>query len=192
MQIYPVTAPISGVITERRTNPGDVAGSEPIYIIADPSRTVAAFPVFPRDMERVWSGVQVQLGPLEGNRSVSSTISNFNPIADPATGALVARAPLANPDGFWRPGMSVKGVLTVDRRQVPLAVKTEGLQAFRDFTVVFAKIGDTYEVRMLELGARGPVWTEVKSGIKPGTTYVTKGSYVIKADIEKSGASHDH
>jgi len=88
--------------------------------------------------------------------------------------------------------MSVKGVLTVDQRQVPLAVKTEGLQAFRDFTVVFAKVGDTYEVRMLELGTRGPVWTEVKSGIKPGQSYVTKGSYVIKADIEKSGASHDH
>lgn len=192
MQTYSVIAPISGVVTERRTNPGDVAGSEPIYIIADPSRTVAAFPIFPRDMERVRSGAPVQLGLLEGNRTVASTIRNFNPLADPNTGALVARAPLANPDGFWRPGMNVKGVLTVDQRQVPLAVKTDGLQAFRDFTVVFAKVGDTYEVRMLELGTRGPVWTEVKSGIKPGQTYVAKGSYVIKADIEKSGASHDH
>lgn len=192
MQIYSVTAPISGVITERRTNPGDVAGSDPIYVIADPSRTTAAFPVFPRDMERVRAGAPVQLSLLEGNRTIGSTIRDFRPVADPMTGALVARAPLANRDGFWRPGMSVKGVLTVDQRQVPLAVKTEGLQAFRDFTVVFAKVGDTYEVRMLELGTRGPVWTEVKSGIKPGQSYVTKGSYVIKADIEKSGASHDH
>lgn len=192
MQIYSVTAPISGVITERRTNPGDVAGSDPIYVIADPSRTTAAFQVFPRDMERVRAGAPVQLSLLEGNRTIGSTIRDFRPVADPMTGALVARAPLANRDGFWRPGMSVKGVLTVDQRQVPLAVKTEGLQAFRDFTVVFAKVGDTYEVRMLELGTRGPVWTEVKSGIKPGQSYVTKGSYVIKADIEKSGASHDH
>ena len=192
MQIYSVTAPISGVITERRTNPGDVSGSDPIYVIADPSRTTAAFPVFPRDMERVRAGAPVQLSLLEGNRTIGSTIRDFRPVADPMTGALVARAPLANRDGFWRPGMSVKGVLTVDQRQVPLAVKTEGLQAFRDFTVVFAKVGDTYEVRMLELGTRGPVWTEVKSGIKPGQSYVTKGSYVIKADIEKSGASHDH
>ncbi len=192
MQIYSVTAPISGVITERRTNPGDVAGSDPIYVIADPSRTTAAFPVFPRDMERVRAGAPVQLSLLEGNRTIGSTIRDFRPVADPMTGALVARAPLANRDGFWRPGMSVKGVLTVDQRQVPLAVKTEGLQAFRDFTVVFAKVGDTYEVRMLELGTRGPVWTEDKSGIKPGQSYVTKGSYVIKADTEKSGASHDH
>lgn len=192
MQVYAVTAPMGGVVTERRTNPGDVAGTGPIYVIADPSRTTATFPVFPRDMERVRSGQSVQLSLIEGNRTVASTIRDFRPVADPMTGALVARAPLPNPDGFWRPGMSVKGALTVDERQVPLAVKTDGLQAFRDFTVVFAKVGDTYEVRMLELGTRGPVWTEVKSGIKPGQAYVGKGSYVIKADIEKSGASHDH
>jgi membrane fusion protein, heavy metal efflux system len=108
------------------------------------------------------------------------------------TGALVARAALPNPDGFWRPGMSVRGNVTIDQRSVALAVKTEALQAFRDFTVVFAKVGQTYEVRMLELGRRGPVWTEVLSGIKLGQAYASKGSYVIKADLEKSGASHDH
>ncbi len=58
--------------------------------------------------------------------------------------------------------------------------------------MVFAKVRDSYEVRMLDIGARGPEWTEVKAGIKPGQPYVAKGSYVIKADIEKSGASHDH
>ena len=88
--------------------------------------------------------------------------------------------------------MAIRGLVTVEQRQVPLAVKTAGLQAFRDFTVVFAKVGTSYEVRMLELGTKGPEWTEVISGIKPGQTYVAKGSYVIKADIEKSGASHDH
>lgn len=192
MQVYAVTAPISGVITERSTNIGHVAGGEPLFVIADPSRTTATFPVFPRDMERVRPGQSVQLGLLEGSRSVASTIRDFRPVADPMTGSLVARAALANPDGFWRPGMAVKGIVTVDRRSVPLAVRTEALQGFRDFTVVFAQVRDSYEVRMLDLGARGPEWTEVRSGIKPGQAYVAKGSYVIKADIEKSGASHDH
>ena len=192
MQVYSVTAPISGVIVERRTNIGDVAGSEPLFVIADPGRTTAAFPVFPRDMERVRAGQGVQLALLDGNRTHASVIRDFQPVADPMTGALAARAPLPNPDGFWRPGMSVRGNVTIDQRSVPLAVKTEALQSFRDFTVVFAKVGQTYEVRMLELGRRGPVWTEVLSGIKPGQAYAAKGSYVIKADLEKSGASHDH
>ena len=192
MQVYSVTAPISGVIVERRTNVGDVAGSEPLFVIADPSRTTAVFPVFPRDMERVRAGQAVQLGLLEGNRAHASVIRDFQPTADQMTGALAARAALPNSDNFWRPGMSVRGQVTIDQRSVPLAVKTEALQAFRDFTVVFAKVGQAYEVRMLELGRKGPLWTEVISGIKPGQAYVTKGSYVIKADIEKAGASHDH
>lgn len=192
MQVYSVTAPMSGVIVERRTNVGDVAGSEPLFVIADPSRTTAVFPVFPRDMERVRAGQAIQLGLLEGNRSHASVIRDFQPSADPMTGALAARAILPNSDGFWRPGMSVRGLVTIDQRSVPLAVRTEALQTFRDFTVVFAKVGQTYEVRMLELGRKGPEWTEVLSGIKPRQAYVTKGSYVIKADIEKAGASHDH
>lgn len=192
MQVYAITAPIAGVIAERRTNVGNVAGNGPLFVIADPNRTTAVFPVFPRDMERVRPGQAIQLGALEGDRLLASTIRDFRPVADPMTGAVVARAPLPNPDGFWRSGMNVRGIVTIDQRQVPLAVKTEALQAFRDFTVVFAQVGDTYEVRMLELGTGGPEWTEVKSGIKPGQAYVTKGSYVIKADIEKSGASHDH
>ena len=192
MQVYSVTAPMSGVIIERRTNVGDVAGSEPLFAIADPSRTTAVFPVFPRDMEKVRAGQAVQLGLLEGNRTHASVIRDFQPSADQMTGALAARAALPNIDGFWRPGMGVRGQVTIDQRTVPLAVKSEALQAFRDFTVVFAKVGQTYEVRMLELGRKGPLWTEVLSGIKPGQAYVTKGSYVIKADIEKAGASHDH
>ena len=75
---------------------------------------------------------------------------------------------------------------------VPLAVKKSGLQSFRDFTVVYARVGDTYEVRMLDLGRSDGEHVEVLGGLEPGTTYVTGNSYLVKADIEKSGASHDH
>ncbi len=35
-------------------------------------------------------------------------------------------------------------------------------------------------------------WEEVLGGLDAGTRYVTTNSYLVKADIEKSGASHDH
>jgi len=47
-------------------------------------------------------------------------------------------------------------------------------------------------VRMLDLGRRTDEWTEVLGGIEPGTTYVVDGAFLIRADIDKSGASHDH
>ena len=58
--------------------------------------------------------------------------------------------------------------------------------------MVYAKIGEEYEVRMLELGRQDDTWIEVLGGLESGTQYVSENSYVIKADIEKSGASHDH
>lgn len=190
MQVYSVTAPMGGVVLERRTNVGDVTGSEPIFVIADPAQVVAAFPVFPRDMERVRSGQPVRVEGLAGGGE-ASRIAGFLPLAQAATQTVVARAPLTRGE-YWRPGMAVRGRVTVARREVPLAVKTAALQPFRDFNVVFAKVRDTYEVRMLELGQATPEWTEVKGGLKPGTTYAAAGSYVVKADIEKAGASHDH
>jgi len=88
--------------------------------------------------------------------------------------------------------MAVSAEVIIAETPVPLAVKESGLQRFRDFTVVFAQVGDTYEVRMLELGKRDGEWAEVLGGLKPGTRYVAEQSYLIRADIEKSGASHDH
>jgi membrane fusion protein, heavy metal efflux system len=82
--------------------------------------------------------------------------------------------------------------LVVNAQTVPLAVRTEAIQPFRDFQVVFANYGAEYEVRMLQLGRRGAEFTEVLSGIEPGTPYVSKGSFLVRADIEKSGAAHDH
>lgn len=192
LQTYSIFAPISGVITQRNTNVGDVTGDQPLFVISDPTRTVATFPIFPRDIEKVRPGQAVQIRALEGERAQGSVIRDFLPLAEVQTQAVTARASLPNPGGFWRPGMAVRGFVTVSSSAAPLAVRTEAIQQFRDFRVVYAKVGNTYEVRMLELGQEGPEWTQVLGGLKPGTTYVTKNSYVIKADIDKSGASHDH
>ena len=192
LQTYSVFSPIAGVITQRNTNVGDIADSDPMFVISDPSRTVATFPIFPRDIEKVRPGQGLQVKALEGERAQGSIIRDFLPLAQVQTQTVTARASLPNPGGFWRPGMAVRGFITIDSRTVPLAVRTEAIQQFRDFRVVYAKVGNTYEVRMLELGKEGPEWTEVLGGLKPGTVYAAKNSYIIKADIDKSGASHDH
>ena len=35
-------------------------------------------------------------------------------------------------------------------------------------------------------------FVEVLEGLKPNTPYVSEQSFLIKADVDKSGASHDH
>ncbi len=114
------------------------------------------------------------------------------PTLDAYSRAATARVFIGEvPDG-WRAGQFVEGVVTVGDVEVPLVVRESGLQSFRDFTVVYARVDDTYEVRMLDLGRRDGEYVEVLGGLELGTSYVTENSYLIKADIEKSGASHDH
>jgi cobalt-zinc-cadmium efflux system membrane fusion protein len=193
LQTYTITSPINGVIVEKAANVGGVAGEQPLFVVADPTDLHAEFFVYPRDAERIRVGQPVEVRTLAGDRRVQAQVEAVLPTADLASQTLIAHVRLpGDGGGAYRPGMGVEGAFTVGARQVPLAVRTKALQRFRDFTVVFAKVGDTYEVRMLELGAQTPEWTEVLSGIDPGTEYVVDGAFLIRADIEKSGASHDH
>jgi cobalt-zinc-cadmium efflux system membrane fusion protein len=191
LQTYAVTAPISGVITQRHVGTGEQTNGEALFEIADFSRVWAEFSVFPRDRQRLREGQPVTVM-SEGGVTAQGTISYFSPLANRAAQSVTARVVLNNGDGMWTPGQYVEGRVTVAETPVALAVPQSALQQFRDFTVVFAQVGDTYEVRMLELGRRDAEQVEVLAGLAPGTRYVIHNSYLIKADIEKSGASHDH
>ena len=192
LQIYPVYSPVSGVVAERNANVGNVAIDQPIYVITDPGQTTVVFNIFPRDLGIIRPGQKIDIETLDGQPVAASVLGGYLPEGNAAAGTALVRASLPNRDGRWRPGMALHGRVTVNAVTVPLAVRTEALQRFRDFTVVFANFGENYEVRMLELGRKTPEWTEVLSGIKPGTRYAAKGAFLIRADIEKSGASHDH
>lgn len=192
LQTYPVYAPVSGVIAERNANVGNVAYDQPIFVITDPGQTTVVFNIFPRDLGVIRPGMKVAIETLDGKPVATSSLGDYLPEGNAAAGTALVRASLPNRDGRWRPGMALHGRVTVSAYTVPLAVRTEALQPFRDFTVVYANFGEMYEVRMLELGRKTPEWTEVLSGIKPGTRYAAKGAFLIRADIEKSGATHDH
>lgn len=193
LQTYSIPAPIGGVIVQKNANVGDVADSQALYVIADPTKLHAEFFVYPRDAEKIRVGQPVEVRSLSGETRLRAAVEAILPTADASSQTLMAHVHL--PPGAaasFRPGMGVEGSFQVAAKSVPLAVRTKALQRFRDFTVVFAKVGNTYEVRMLELGAQTPEWTEVLGGLEPGTEYVTDGAFLIRADIEKSGASHDH
>jgi cobalt-zinc-cadmium efflux system membrane fusion protein len=192
LQTYPVYSTVSGVIAERNGNPGDVTGDRALYMITDPAQTQVVFNVFPKDLALVRPGLRVAIETVEGQPVAGTTLGDYLAEGNAQAGTALLRANLPNPGGRFRPGMALRGIVTVNAVQVPLAVRTEALQRFRDFTVVFANFGTDYEVRMLELGRRSPEWTEVTGGLKPGTRYAAKGAFLIRADIEKSGASHDH
>jgi cobalt-zinc-cadmium efflux system membrane fusion protein len=191
LQNYMIKAPISGVIVHRDVQVGAATGDTPLFTIADLSKVWIELDVFDKDLDRVRTGQSVLVETLSGV-SIHGRIDWLSPMAAHASQSIQARVVLANADNRFRPGQFVRGRVTLAEHAVPLAVRKSGIQSFRDFQVVFARFDDTYEVRMLELGRSDHDWVEVLGGLKTGTEYVTENSYLIKADIEKSGASHDH
>ncbi len=192
LRAYDLVSPIDGVVLERKTNVGNVAGEEALFIVGDLTQLSVDFHIFPKDLYRVTPGQSVIITSIDDRFRATAQIQTFLPTKELETQTVLARALLDNPNQTWMPGMTVQGSIIVNRQEVPMAVRSEALQKFRDFTVVFAQVGETYEVRMLELGRETPQWTEVLGGIVAGQEYVTENSFLIKADIEKSGASHDH
>ncbi|RUL89494.1 efflux RND transporter periplasmic adaptor subunit [Tautonia sociabilis] len=192
LQPYPVKSPIGGVIIARNGNIGDVAGELPLYEVADLSTVWVEFHVFPRNAAKVKPGQKVKITSMQDDATAEAVITAVPPVADTDSQSVLARAALDNADGIWRTGLTVRGEVTLAEKEAPLTVKTSALQRFRDFTVVFAQVGDAYEVRMLQLGLQDAERAEVLEGLKPGSDYVTENSFLIKADIDKSGASHDH
>jgi cobalt-zinc-cadmium efflux system membrane fusion protein len=52
--------------------------------------------------------------------------------------------------------------------------------------------GDKFDVREVELGNRDEEHVEVVFGLMPGDVYAAKNSFVIKAELSKGSASHEH
>jgi len=188
---YVIKAPISGTVTARNANAGEPTAGRALFTIMDTSSVWVNLAIFPSALQRVQAGSPVTVFSAGGGDPVTGVIDRMNIAAD-ANQAVMARVVLENGEGQLFPGSYVRAEVQVAEYAVPLAVRRSGLQAFRDFTVVYAQIGDEYEVRMLELGRQDREWAEVLGGLEAGTRYVTTNSYLVKADIEKSGASHDH
>ena len=188
---YTVNAPIAGTVIARHANPGETTGGRTLFTIVDADSVWAELAVFPSDRPRVKVGAPVQVRTAVGGIEFDGEIALLSPVAG-NNQSITARVRLDNSDGLLAAGMYLTGEIEVAVYEVPLAVKRSALQSFRDFTVVYAQIGEHYEVRMLDLGREDGTWAEVLGGLEAGTSYVTTNSYVIKADIEKSGASHDH
>ena len=77
-------------------------------------------------------------------------------------------------------------------KTVKHAVPLSAVQEYEAKQVVFVVEGDDYTPRAVELGVSDGRYIEVISGLETGERVVASNSYMIKADLEKSEAGHDH
>ncbi len=191
LKSYQITAPIDGIISQQLASEAEQTSARTLLELTSQEVLVAELAVFPTDVPSIKKFAPVEININGFDHGLTSVISGSKS-ALRNDQARIFLTEVSNTDATLTEGMFVTADIEIATVDTPLAVKREGLQAFRDFTVVYAKFGEEYEVRMLELGMQAGERVEVLGGIDPGTEYVTENSYIIKADIEKSGASHDH
>jgi len=190
---YELRAPLGGVVIEKHVALGEaVKDDAQIFTIADLTTVLARVTVYAKDLRFVHVGQEVNVKSDVLGMDVAGKVTYLGPLLGTDTRTATARVAINNPDGLWRPGVFVTVRLVQEEFTASVAVRSEAIQRIRDWEVVFIQDGNLYEARPLELGRRDEEWVEVLAGLSAGQRYVSKNSFLIKADILKSGATHDH
>jgi cobalt-zinc-cadmium efflux system membrane fusion protein len=161
-------------------------------VVADLSSVWADFSVPRRDIKRVKVGDGVIIDPEDGGEPIQAKITYLSPVGASETQSALARALVTNENGRLRPGLFITGRVVMAEKPVELSIRLSALQIFENRSVVFVRNGEKFEPRDVELGERDGDRAEVVFGLEPGDIYATKNSFVIKAEIAKGTASHDH
>lgn len=193
LQRYELKSLLDGVVIDRHAAVGElVSESVPIFVVADLSQVWVDFQVYRDDIATNLTGKHVSIDFGREHPNVEATISYVSPLTDEVTQSRLVRAVLPNTAGDLRPGLFVSGTLKVSDTPVTLSVRKEAIQRLGTSDVVFLAKGRTFQGVTVKLGAADSENVEILSGISVGDRYVATNSYIIKADIEKAGAAHEH
>ncbi len=189
-----VRAAMSGTILEILGAVGsNVSSSTPIFKIANTSQLLAVVNVPADKLNAINPTNRVKVKPQSptGTEEALGKIKYISDVIDTKT--RTAKVFIEIPNQFkWRSGQLITAQIFENQSQKPMVVREDALQNFRDWDVVFIRVGNDFEARPLELGDKYNGYVEVKSGLRIGQVYAAGNSYLLKAELGKSGATHDH
>ena len=186
---YKVTSPFTGTIIARHANAGELSNGQILFSIASYDDVWAQLKIFPKQRAAIKSGQKVWLSNTDFTQE--SSISHIVPSSEgkPYTLAFVK---LSNTDGNWPVGALLKARVSTATINTPLLIPKIAIQKYEGRTVVFVKKDNEYHPRTIKFGRTDDINIEVLAGLEAAEIIVSQNSYLIKADLEKSGAGHVH
>ena len=190
---YELRAPFDGAIVEKHIALGEsVKEDSNVFMISDLSSVWAEIIVPAKDLGIVRVGERATVKATSMGSVSTGTVSYVGSLLGEQTRTAKARVTLANPNMAWRPGLFVNVELTSDERNAAVAVLADAIQTVNDNPTVFVKIGGGFVGQLVTTGRSDGKYTEILTGIVPGTAYAASGSFVIKAEQGKGSAEHAH
>ena len=173
-----LTSPISGVVTARNYDPGDMTGSLPILTVARTQPVKIVINISESELAKVRRGMPaIVTFDTYDDEIFNGTVTLISPTVDNASRTFGAEVTLPNGDGRILPGMFGRVELrlgTARRVVVPdkAVVKQQG--SGNHYVYVYNPDG-TVSYNKVELGQRLGDSYELISGVEPGSTVVVSG-----------------
>jgi cobalt-zinc-cadmium efflux system membrane fusion protein len=191
---YAILAPLSGTVVAREASVGQaVEHDDRLYTIADLSSVWVDFAIYPQNVGVVRRGQRVRVVSQAGpGLRAEGRITYVGPLLEQDTRVSYARVVLPNTDGKWQPGLYVSALIIVSEADVPVAVPEEAIVRMEDGPAVFRVQGGTFRAQPVVTGRSDGAFTEIVRGLAAGDAIVVKNAFLLKAELGKSEAGHDH
>lgn len=170
-------SPISGVITMRNFDNGDVSGAQPILQVMQISPVKLKFNINETFYNKVKLGMSVLTKvDVFGDEEFTGKISLIAPTIDPLTRTFMVEAQFANANQKLRPGMFGRVKLNLGKaNKVIVPDKAIIKQSGTNNKYVFIEKNGIVEYRQVELGRRLGDKYELLSGVNDGENVVVSG-----------------
>ena len=177
-----LTSPISGVVTARNDDPGDMTGALPILTVAQINPVKVVINVNESQLSTIHKGMPVDLTfNTYGDEVFKGTVSLVMPTVDAASRTVGVEINLPNGDGRVLPGMF--GRATISHGQASHVVVPDRAvvkqQGSGDHYVYVLKGDGTVSYNKVELGQRIGTSYELISGVPAGSEVIVEGQNAL-------------
>lgn len=182
-----LTSPISGVVTARNYDPGDMTGNLPILTVARIQPVKIVINVTESELPRVHKGMPAEIRfDTYGDEEFHGTVTTVMPTVDTQSRTFGVEVTLANADGRVLPGMFGRVTLNLGKAErvvVPdkAVVKQQG--SGNQYVYVYNQDG-TVSYNQVQLGQRLGDEYELLSGVEPGSKVVISGQAKLANGIK--------
>ena len=189
---FDLKAAFDGTVVDKHISPGEaVTRDEAAFIVADLTTVWVDINVYQTALPQIGLGRPVAIAASHGGAEVTGVVSYVSPIVDQATRTASARVVLPNPDGVWRPGLFVTATV-FNPVAADVVIPRRALQTLAGKTVVFVVEDDHFEARPVTVGRVGRSRAEITAGLAPGERFADERSFLVKAELAKGEAEHEH
>ena len=191
-----VTAPVSGTITKRDVNQGEVVeANKELMRVTNLASVWVIAQVYEKDfaLVRTGSGASITTDSYPG-RLFRGHVTYIDPAINQETRTAQVRVELENPGQVLKIGMYVNvafGSMGVAERTMPV-IPAAAVQNMNDKQVVFMATDqpNVFAVRPVRLGKETGGQFIVLEGLNVGDRVVTEGSFLLRAELLKQNPMH--